>query len=70
MLNAGETMGVFQLESGGMVETCRKYGIDKIEDIIDLLALYRPGAMQYIDEMIEVKEGRSHDLSGAGAECG
>ena len=58
MLNAGETMGVFQLESGGMVETCRKYGIDKIEDIIDLLALYRPGAMQYIDEMIEVKEGR------------
>jgi len=59
MLNAGETMGVFQLESGGMVETCRKYGINKIEDIIDLLALYRPGAMQYIDQMIEVKEGRS-----------
>ncbi|MDA7864032.1 MAG: DNA polymerase III subunit alpha [Akkermansiaceae bacterium] len=58
MLNAGETMGVFQLESGGMVETCRKYGINKIEDIIDLLAVYRPGAMQYIDEMIEVKEGR------------
>ncbi len=58
MLNAGETMGVFQLESGGMVETCRKYGINRIEDIIDLLALYRPGAMQYIDEMIEVKEGR------------
>jgi DNA polymerase III subunit alpha len=59
MLNAGETMGVFQLESGGMVETCRKYGINKIEDIIDLLALYRPGAMQYIDQMIEVKEGRA-----------
>ena len=59
MLNAGETMGVFQLESGGMVETCRKYGINRIEDIIDLLALYRPGAMQYIDQMIEVKEGRS-----------
>ena len=51
-------MGVFQLESGGMVETCRKYGINRIEDIIDLLALYRPGAMQYIDQMIEVKEGR------------
>ncbi|MGJ8696123.1 MAG: DNA polymerase III subunit alpha [Verrucomicrobiaceae bacterium] len=59
MLNAGDTMGVFQLESGGMVETCRKYGINRIEDIIDLLALYRPGAMQYIDQMIEVKEGRS-----------
>jgi len=57
LLNRGETMGVFQLESGGMVETCKKYGIDKIEDIIDLLALYRPGAMQYIDPMIEVKKG-------------
>ena len=58
LLNAGETMGVFQLESGGMTETCRRYGIRRIDDIIDLLALYRPGAMQFIDEMIEVKEGR------------
>ncbi|BCX48280.1 DNA polymerase III alpha subunit [Haloferula helveola] len=58
ILNRGETMGVFQLESGGMVETCRKYGITKIEDIIDLLALYRPGAMQFIDQMIEVKRGK------------
>ena len=58
ILNRGETMGVFQLESSGMVETCRKYGIEKIEDIIDLLALYRPGAMQFIDQMIEVKRGK------------
>lgn len=58
LLNRGETMGVFQLESGGMTETCRRYGIRRIDDIIDLLALYRPGAMQFIDEMIEVKEGR------------
>jgi DNA polymerase-3 subunit alpha len=58
LLNRGETMGVFQLESGGMVETCRKYQIEKIDDIIDLLALYRPGAMQFIDQMIEVKKGR------------
>lgn len=57
LLNAGETMGVFQLESGGMVETCRKYGIQRIEDIIDLLALYRPGAMDFIDDMIAVKKG-------------
>jgi DNA polymerase-3 subunit alpha len=58
LLNGGETMGVFQLESGGMTETCKRYGVRRIEDIIDLLALYRPGAMQFIDEMIEVKEGR------------
>lgn len=57
LLNRGETMGVFQLESGGFVQTCKRYGIQKIEDIIDLLALYRPGAMQFIDEMIEVKKG-------------
>lgn len=57
LLNRGDTMGVFQLESGGMVDTCRRYGIDKIEDIIALLALYRPGAMQFMDEMIEVKKG-------------
>ena len=58
LLDRGETMGVFQLESGGMTETCKRYGVRRIEDIIDLLALYRPGAMQFIDEMIEVKEGR------------
>lgn len=58
LLNRGETMGVFQLESGGFVDTCKRYGIERIEDIIDLLALYRPGAMQFIDDMIEVKKGR------------
>jgi DNA polymerase-3 subunit alpha len=59
LLNRGETMGVFQLESGGMVETCRKYAINKIDDIIDLLAVYRPGAMQFIDQMLDVKKGRN-----------
>jgi DNA polymerase-3 subunit alpha len=58
ILNRGETMGVFQLESGGMVETCRKYDIRSIDDIIDLIACYRPGAMQFIDQMVEVKKGR------------
>ncbi len=57
LLNRGETMGVFQLESGGMVNLCKRYGIDTIEDIIALLALYRPGAMQFIDQMISVKRG-------------
>ncbi len=57
LLNRGETMGVFQLESGGMVNTCKRYGIENIEDIIALLALYRPGAMQFMDGMIEVKRG-------------
>jgi len=59
LLNRGETMGVFQLESGGMVETCRKYDIRSIDDVIDLIAVYRPGAMQYIDQMLDVKLGRN-----------
>ena len=58
LLERGETLGVFQLESQGITQTCRKYGIDRIEDIIDLLALYRPGAMEFIDEMIKVKRGK------------
>jgi DNA polymerase-3 subunit alpha len=62
LLNRGETMGVFQLESGGMVETCRKYAIEKIDDIIDLLAVYRPGAMQFIDQMLDVKKGRARAM--------
>jgi DNA polymerase-3 subunit alpha len=62
LLNRGETMGVFQLESGGMVETCRKYSINKIDEIIDLLAVYRPGAMQFIDQMLDVKKGRKKPM--------
>ncbi len=58
ILNRGETMGVFQLESGGMVETCKKYEIRSIDDIIDLIAVYRPGAMQFIDQMLDVKKGK------------
>ncbi len=57
MLNRGETSGVFQLESGGMIETCKKYEIHSIHDIIDLIAVYRPGAMQFIDQMLAVKKG-------------
>ncbi|TAG11601.1 MAG: DNA polymerase III subunit alpha [Verrucomicrobia bacterium] len=57
-LDRGETLGVFQLESGGMVETCRKYQIKNIDDIIDLIAVYRPGAMGYIDQMLDVKKGK------------
>jgi len=58
VLNRGDTLGVFQLESGGMVETCRKYHIQSIDDVIDLIAVYRPGAMQFIDQMLDVKLGR------------
>ncbi|MEI6715363.1 MAG: DNA polymerase III subunit alpha [Verrucomicrobiota bacterium] len=57
LLNRGETVAVFQLESGGMIKTCRKFNINDIEDINAILALYRPGPMDLIDDYIKRKKG-------------
>ena len=57
LLNRGETIGVFQLESGGMTNTCKRFQIQNIDDIIALIALYRPGPMDLIDDYIERKKG-------------
>ena len=48
LLARGDTVGVFQLESGGMRDTLRQVAPDCIEDIIAILALYRPDPMQFI----------------------
>ena len=58
LLNAGETIGVFQLESGGMIALCKQFGVDRIEDIIALIALYRPGPMDLIPDFIDRKKGK------------
>jgi DNA polymerase-3 subunit alpha len=58
LLNRGESIGVFQLESGGMVATAKRFLIEHFTDIIALIALYRPGPMQFIDDYIERKKGR------------
>jgi len=57
MLQRGETVAVFQMESGGMINTCKQLGPDKIEEIIAILALYRPGPMQFIPDYIARKKG-------------
>ncbi len=57
MLQAGKTMGVFQLESGGMVNACRLIKPERIEDLIALVALYRPGPMEFIPLYAERKAG-------------
>ncbi|PWU05398.1 MAG: DNA polymerase III subunit alpha [Verrucomicrobia bacterium] len=57
LLNRGETIGIFQLESGGMTSTCKRFQIQNIDDIIALIALYRPGPMDLIDDYIERKKG-------------
>ncbi len=58
LLNRGETCGVFQLESGGMVNLCKQFDVSSIDDIIALIALYRPGPMDYIPSYIARKKGK------------
>lgn len=55
MLAKGETTGVFQLESAGMRRLARKLGPSRFSDIAAMVALYRPGPMQFIDEFIARK---------------
>lgn len=58
MLARGETMGVFQLESEGYKRVCSELKPSRFEDIIALVALYRPGPMEWIPEFIAIKQGR------------
>jgi DNA polymerase-3 subunit alpha len=57
LMQRGETIGVFQLESGGMQKTCRDFNVSRIQDVIALLAIYRPGPMAFIPDIIAVKNG-------------
>jgi len=57
LLNKANTVGVFQLESGGMRDLCRKFQISSIEHITALIALYRPGPMDLIPEFIKRRHG-------------
>ena len=55
LLNSGRTVGVFQLESGGMQSLCRQFRISSIDEIVALIALYRPGPMDLIPDYIRGK---------------
>ncbi len=56
LLNSGRTTGVFQLESGGMQNLCRQIGLSSIEEIVALIALYRPGPMEWIPDYVRGKK--------------
>jgi len=58
MLARGLTAGVFQLESVGMRQTIRELKPDRVEDIMALVAMYRPGFMSQISSFIARKHGR------------
>lgn len=57
LLGSGDTTGVFQLESGGMKRYLKELKPTVFEDIIAMVALYRPGPMQFIDDFIARKHG-------------
>ncbi len=60
LISDGNTTGVFQLESAGMKDLCKRIRPDSIDDITAINALYRPGPMGsgMHDEFVEIKHGR------------
>jgi DNA polymerase-3 subunit alpha len=58
LLRQGKTIGVFQLEGRGMTEYLKRLKPEKLEDIVVLLALYRPGPMELIPSFIRRKFGK------------
>ena len=57
LYNRGETIGLFQMESGGMTNLSKQLDVKKLDDIIALIALYRPGPMELIPEYVKAKKG-------------
>ncbi len=58
VFSKGLTSGIFQFESAGMRDILRRYQPDRLDDLIALNALYRPGPMDMIDDFVERKHGR------------
>lgn len=61
LLRKGNGIGIFQFESRGMKDLLQKAKPDRFEDLIALVALYRPGPMDLIPEFIERKHGKRID---------
>ncbi|QAY65109.1 DNA polymerase III subunit alpha [Paenibacillus protaetiae] len=57
MLGRGETTGIFQLESAGVRRVLKEMRPSSFEDIVSVLALYRPGPMEFIPKYIQSKHG-------------
>lgn len=61
LMAKGNTVGIFQFESRGMKDLLQKAKPDRFEDLIALVALYRPGPMDLIPDFIERKHGKRVD---------
>ena len=58
LLSRGETVGVFQLEGGGMTRYIKELKPTTVGDVAAMIALYRPGPMEHISTFIDAKHGR------------
>jgi len=68
-LSLADVDGVFQLESQGMRSALRKLKPTQFEDIVAILALYRPGPMQFIDTYIERRHGANYPKIDSGIDA-
>ena len=58
LLNRADTIGVFQVESKGMRDLLRRIGLTRFEDLIAMIALFRPGPMKMLDDYVNRKHGK------------
>ena len=59
MMAQGDTFGSFQLEGAGMTRYIKELKPGSVLDVASMIALYRPGPMQHIDQFINAKHGRT-----------
>jgi hypothetical protein len=59
LIRSGKTVGCFQLEGRGMQNAIKTLGVKSFDDLVALIAMYRPGPMDYIPEMGRRKRGQS-----------
>ncbi len=57
LLSNGNTIGIFQLESPGMINTLRKVGVNNFDDLVAIISLFRPGPMSNIAKYTKIKHG-------------
>lgn len=58
LLSRGQTAGIFQLESNGMRRYIRELRPERVEDVMAMVALYRPGPMEFIPSFIKRRHGQ------------
>lgn len=65
LLSNGNTVGIFQLESPGMINTLRKVGVSNFNDLVAIISLFRPGPMSNISTYTKIKhkEEKIHSLT-------